>query len=596
MNKLKTLKKQLMLIKENGYSIVYLQYLIYVLSAGIFPVLGMIIPRFIINHIELGTIEINIVYQFLIKIGILLILSSIGMFYVLELSRGAFVSLRTNEFKNMCSFLFKVDYQYLENKKWLDDYNRSCETLNSDNSGFQPTYSHFFEVSGLIASSIIYIYLISKASLWITLVIFITFGFSFYFNHQKQLIEFNRREDQTSIERQIKYYRITLEDVKCAKDIRIFGLFENMVNHYHQRIDDYVKLIRYIKNKQFNYSCLEIIDALFQDVISYSILIYLAYHHKILLGDFTLYIMAIVALNTSLNTISIKIGEMDQWLGLTQEYFDFNEKYLVNQSQKEILNVPDQAIEIEFKNVSFRYPNTDKYVIKNLNLKIAAGEKLAIVGINGAGKSTIVKLLTGLFKPTSGQIFVNGKDITNLNLSEYQKLFSVVFQDFNIYNFDVNQNVSMSAIDKVNHNKVKEAIEQVGLSNKINSLPKKYNTTLLKVIDETGVELSGGQKQNIAIARAIYHQGKCVILDEPTAALDALAEQRIYENFNELIGNKTAIFISHRLASTKFCDKIALFDNDGLKEYGTHEELYRNKKEYYKMFKVQGQYYQEAKL
>ena len=276
----------------------------------------------------------------------------------------------------------------------------------------------------------------------------------------------------------------------------------------------------------------------------------------------------------------------------SNDYFNFldDNSFYTQQGNRAAL---EDNLEIEFKNVSFHYPATDKYIFKNLNFKIHRGEKLAIVGTNGAGKTTIVKMICGLFYPTEGNIYVNGIDIKEFSQEEYQKMFGVVFQDYQIYAASVIENIVGTDNDLRSINKAKKCIEKVGLKEKIESLPNSYDTQLLKVVDNTGVELSGGQSQKIAIARALYKDSNMVLLDEPTAALDALAEAEIYQNFNELVKGKTAVYISHRLSSTKFCDHIAMFTQEGLKEYGTHEELMKLKGEYYNMFITQGKYYQE---
>ena len=252
-------------------------------------------------------------------------------------------------------------------------------------------------------------------------------------------------------------------------------------------------------------------------------------------------------------------------------------------------------MEIVFDDVSFRYPNTEKYIYRHLNLRIQKGERLAVVGINGAGKSTLVKLMMGLFDVTEGEIRINDIPIQEFDKKALYSMFSAVFQEVNILAFTVRENVA-GCLNDIDDERVNKALEKVGLTETIDALPEKTDQMMLKVVEENGTMLSGGQNQTLAIARALYKDANMVILDEPTAALDALAEAEIYENFSSLVKGKTAVFISHRLASTRFCDHIALFDKDGLKEYGTHDELMERRGSYYEMFTVQGKYYtQDAK-
>ncbi|WP_281628194.1 ABC transporter ATP-binding protein, partial [Traorella massiliensis] len=313
------------------------------------------------------------------------------------------------------------------------------------------------------------------------------------------------------------------------------------------------------------------------------------------LASVSLYLSAVVGFTTIMRTFSENLSIMLTDLKLSSTYFEMitDQSYYSEDQGRNALD-EEIPIEIEFKNVSFRYPNTERYILKDFNFKIHAKEKLAIVGTNGAGKTTIVKLICGLFEPESGEILINGISMKEFCKQEYYKMFSAVFQDFEIYAGTILENVIGNDIDESSKKRGKMCLNRVGLKEKIESLPSGYDTPLVKSIDPEGVDLSGGQKQKIAIARALYKNGNVVILDEPTSALDALAEADIYQSFDDLVSNKTAIYISHRLSSTKFCDKIAFFDENGLQEYGTHEELMALKKGYYHMFEVQGQYYQEG--
>ncbi|WP_427340812.1 ABC transporter ATP-binding protein [Caloranaerobacter sp. DY30410] len=250
-----------------------------------------------------------------------------------------------------------------------------------------------------------------------------------------------------------------------------------------------------------------------------------------------------------------------------------------------------KSYDIEFKDVFFHYPNKEEMIIKGINYKLKNGTKLAIVGPNGAGKTTLIKLLTGLYTPTSGKILLNGNDITEYDLNSYYKLFSTIFQKSLVLAFSVKENI---AFDDDNIRRLHDAIKVSGLENKIESLSLKENTPLLKFLDKEGIELSGGEKQKLMLARAVYKDGAIFIFDEPTSNLDPIAEARIYEQFNDIVKDKTTIFISHRLASTKFCDTIIYLNNGVIEEMGTHEELMRKNGSYAKMFALQSQYYKEV--
>ena len=251
------------------------------------------------------------------------------------------------------------------------------------------------------------------------------------------------------------------------------------------------------------------------------------------------------------------------------------------------------SYEFEFKNVSFKYSRADKYALKDLNLKIKAGERLAVVGLNGAGKSTFIKLMLRLYEPTEGQILLNGVDISTYDIDSYYGIFSPVFQDVNLFAFTFAENISMRALENTDFSLAQKFTKDAGLGEKLESLPNGLNTQLLKIIYDDGIDMSGGEKQKLALARALYKNSPVVILDEPTSALDAIAESKLYEEFDKLIGGKTAVYISHRLSSTQFCNNVAMFMEGKMIEYGTHDSLMAANGEYAKMFNIQSQYYLE---
>lgn len=254
----------------------------------------------------------------------------------------------------------------------------------------------------------------------------------------------------------------------------------------------------------------------------------------------------------------------------------------------------DDEYEIEFKNVSFKYPGTEEYVLKNISMKLNIGERLAIVGMNGSGKTTFIKLLSRLYDPNEGEILLNGINIKKYDYDEYLNLFSIVFQDFKLFSFSLGQNVTASV--DYDEELVKEVLEKAGLKDRLDNMSKGIHTPLYKDFDEDGVEISGGEAQKIALARALYRNAPIIILDEPTAALDPIAEFEIYSKFNEIVGTKTAFYISHRLSSCRFCDEIAVFHQGEIIQKGSHDLLLEDiDGKYYELWHSQAQYYKEEK-
>ena len=272
-------------------------------------------------------------------------------------------------------------------------------------------------------------------------------------------------------------------------------------------------------------------------------------------------------------------------------YFDIPQK--MYQGSLTVEKRDDNEYYVEFKDVSFKYPGSETYALRHVNMKFKVGEKLAVVGMNGSGKTTFIKLMCRLYDPTEGEILLNGVNIKKYDYDEYLAVFSVVFQDFKLFSFSLGENVASGADYDVD--KVMAALHQSGFGERLATMPEGIKTTLYKDFDENGIEVSGGEAQKIALARALYKDSPFIILDEPTAALDPIAEYEIYSKFNEIVGDKTAIYISHRLSSCRFCDKIAVFDNGQIVQRGSHDELVADESgKYYELWHAQAQYYTES--
>ena len=272
-------------------------------------------------------------------------------------------------------------------------------------------------------------------------------------------------------------------------------------------------------------------------------------------------------------------------------YFDIPQK--MYQGSLTVEKRDDNEYYVEFKDVSFKYPGSETYALRHVNMKFKVGEKLAVVGMNGSGKTTFIKLMCRLYDPTEGEILLNGVNIKKYDYDEYLAVFSVVFQDFKLFSFSLGENVASGADYDVD--KVMAALHQSGFGERLATMPEGIKTALYKDFDENGIEVSGGEAQKIALARALYKDSPFIILDEPTAALDPIAEYEIYSKFNEIVGDKTAIYISHRLSSCRFCDKIAVFDNGQIVQRGSHDELVSEESgKYYELWHAQAQYYTES--
>lgn len=569
---------------------------IYTVLAAIYPFMSILLPKLAIGILEKG--EADAAKELVITMGIYFLVA--GFLAVLVNYLSAYISTRNTRIRllylgDMCNKLMHMDYCHQEDACFWQEYDKAINAGNSNANGIEGLYNKVCLMPAKFLSLVGMVCLAGALSpvLLISLVVHvIVIMWASKVTHD---YEYAKKEEVSKAERRIGYYRKTTQDFSYGKDIRIFNLRKRIMDNYQKEIHAFLRLFSQIRNREYIYGLAGILTLLITNVLTYGILI-----HSVLNGmpvsSFTMY----VTMTTSLMALMLEVGNDLAFVWNEGEYV--NDFYRLldapltlegEKTKTDVFSKKDEkTLEIVFDHVTFRYPGTEKNIFTDLNFTIHAGERLAIVGVNGAGKSTLVKLMTGLFAPTEGHIYINGVDITELKKSEVYDLYSAVFQDVNVLAFSIRENVGCAS-DGVNDERVQIALEKVGLGDKVKGFEKGLDQMMLKVIDEDGTDFSGGERQKLSIARGLYKDAPMVIMDEPTAALDALAEAEIYENFSELVEGKTAVYISHRLASTRFCDKIALFDADGLSEYGTHDELMEKKGKYYDMFVIQGKYYQE---
>lgn len=430
---------------------------------------------------------------------------------------------------------------------------------------------------------------------WLMIVlVLITCVIGFYMSRYVNNWHYRQRESEEKLYAQKVYVRNKAESLTLAKDIRIFGL-QNWLNDMNNSIHNLYKdfRIRYEK-KLILRDAVEALLTMARNGIAYVYLIHLSLTEGLSVSEFLLYFTAVSTFTNWVTGILQEVTKLHQEsLDITcvREFLEYPEAFRFEEGEP----VPKaEGYELKLENVSFCYPEADKDTIHNLNLTIPAGEKLAIVGLNGAGKTTLVKLLCGLLDPTEGKVLLNGQDIRKMNRREYYGLFSAVFQEFSVLNVTIAENITQTR-DNIDWQKVHSCIEKAGLSETIAELPDGLNTHVGREVYLDGVLFSGGQTQRLMLARALYKDGPILLLDEPTAALDPIAENDIYMKYNDMTKGKTSMFISHRLASTRFCDRIIFVSDGRITEEGTHESLLAKNGEYAKLFEIQSRYYQEGR-
>jgi ABC-type multidrug transport system fused ATPase/permease subunit len=491
--------------------------------------------------------------------------------------------------------ILSIGYEHLEDSKILAVHSKAAQANNSDYNGIQGLLIHGEYALRELFTCLAAVFILGSFNPFVIVVCVISGVINFFLqNHIQKRVKKNVWDALDSYWRREEYVKRTAQDFEYGKDIRVYnikGFILNKLSNLHKERLEKSKLSARYWGFQ---SGMNIIISLTGNTVIVFILLDSIIKGDVSVSDFAL--MFGVG-NTLINQLNGFLSQVSYGINCSRQVNDFRTflEYPIDDNEEDKISMPDcDSYEFEFKNVGFKYPNTEEFALRNLNITLKPGKRLAVVGQNGAGKSTFIKLLCGLYQPTEGEILLNGVNINRYKRAEYFKVFSPVFQDIEMFAFEIAENVSMS--EETDTAKAKTAVNDAGLGEKVSSLPDGIHTQLLKVLYDEGTDLSGGEKQKLALARALYKNAPVVVLDEPTSALDALTEQNLYQSFDRLIGGKTSVYISHRLSSTQFCDNVAMFEDGGLNEYGTHESLLAAGGKYAEMFMTQAQYYKESEV
>ncbi len=491
---------------------------------------------------------------------------------------------------------FTCFYQQKESAKNQTLYERAQQATWESN-GNQPLTDMPLRSVHLIQNAACYLLfgsVISFVSPWLVLLLTVAPTVNWLCAKTYQKWEYSHRDCWTDVDRKLWYVQTTPADYATAKDIRIYsmaGWFREMAQILSK---ERTAWDREMTSRQFLSRIADLVVVLLRDGAAYALLIIMFMNGEITVDQFVLFFAAISSFATYVGNI------MNEWNGAREtsliicdfrQYLDLPE--YDGTGEEKVADHIGRAPAITFDNVSFRYEGAEEDTLRNISFSIKAGEKIAIVGLNGAGKTTLVKLLCGLYIPTKGDIHINDVSISKFKRADYYALFSPVFQDSRTAFFTLAETVSGQCGDAINPERVEDCLRRAGLGNKIDQLPKGIYTYLDKQLHEDGTELSGGEVQKLMLARALYKDAPVLVLDEPTAALDPIAENAIYQQYCEMTANKTSIFISHRLASTRFCDRIFYLKNGQIQECGSHAELMAQGGEYKDLFDIQSCWYKE---
>lgn len=405
--------------------------------------------------------------------------------------------------------------------------------------------------------------------------------------------EKKHRDFWLPLDRKLNYIAGKMNSFACAKELRLYAADKWLLPKYTGLLKERRMWSKRERNQGALNAVLSNVLSTAREVIVYGFLIWAVFTGKMKPDDFILYVGLALSLSSGMGMIVGAFRELKEHELSISDYRKMLSMPDSRRRKPEKMPEISDAPGITFSHVSYAYPGAEEETLKDVDIHIRPGEKIALVGLNGAGKTTLIKLLCGMYEPTKGEILINGEPSVKWGLEEWYKLFSVVFQDIGVYPATIMENVSSCAPEQADRERVRKCLDQAGLLELVEGLPQGMDTYLQKDMFKEGVNLSGGETQKLLLARAIYRSAPILLLDEPTAALDAIAENRMYLKYNELTRGRTSVFISHRLSSTRFCDRIFMMEEGRILEQGSHQELMEKKGAYYRLFQVQSHYYQK---
>lgn len=561
------------------------------LSAGK-SVAELLIAPAILNKIELSASLGSVVFTIAAFALVLMLLSGLRSYVDTNALFGRIAVRSQGIYLSISRKYAKTSYPNLLNTDFLALGEKASAACSANSEASEAIWTTLTDLMTSCTGFIVYLALLTNLNLWLAALVAATTAVSYFASKRINEWGYLHRSEELELTKKIEYANKTATSREFAKDIRMFGLRGWLEDLWGSTMRLYSAFCAKRERKYIWANIIDIVLTFLRNGIAYAFLIGITVKNGLPASQFLLYFAALSGFAQWVVEILDKLSVMHKQsldISTIREFLDWDEPFDLNGGER-IAFEPNKQYEIRLDDVSFRYPKADKDTLSHINLTVHPGEKLAIVGLNGAGKTTLVKLVCGFLDPTEGRILLNGEDIRKFNRNDYYALFSAVFQEFSVLDVTVKENVAQ-CVDGIDETRVWQCIDKAGLTEKIQSLPKGIETHLGRRVFKDGVEFSGGQTQRLMLARALYKNAPILVLDEPTAALDPIAENDIYQKYNDMTHGRTSFFISHRLASTRFCDRIIFVDSGKIAEEGTHDELLKNGGGYAYMFEVQSKYY-----
>ena len=561
------------------------------LSAGK-SVAELLIAPAILNKIELSASLGSVVFTIAAFALVLMLLSGLRSYVDTNALFGRIAVRSQGIYLSISRKYAETSYPNLLNTDFLALGEKASAACAGNSESSEAIWTTLTDLMTSCIGFIVYLALLTNLNLWLAALVAATTAVSYFASKRINEWGYLHRSEELELTKRIEYANKTATSREFAKDIRMFGLRGWLEDLWGSTMRLYSAFCAKRERKYIWANIIDIVLTFLRNGIAYAFLIGITVKNGLPASQFLLYFAALSGFAQWVVEILDKLSVMHKQsldISTIREFLDWDEPFDLNGGER-IAFEPNKQYEIRLDNVSFRYPKADKDTLSHINLTVHPGEKLAIVGLNGAGKTTLVKLVCGFLDPTEGRILLNGEDIRKFNRNDYYALFSAVFQEFSVLDVTVKENVAQ-CVDGIDETRVWQCIDKAGLTEKIQSLPKGIETHLGRRVFKDGVEFSGGQTQRLMLARALYKNAPILVLDEPTAALDPIAENDIYQKYNDMTHGRTSFFISHRLASTRFCDRIIFVDGGKIAEEGTHDELLKNGGGYAYLFEVQSKYY-----
>ena len=557
------------------------------------PLVTMYLPRTVLAQLEAGTPISVLVLTILGFTGLLTLLRAVKVWAESMMERDGMMIRIERTWANH-HMAFTCDYDWYDSADFVAGHEKAMDTVRNSNASFEAFFPCLVKLCAGALGFLAYLGILLRVGWWIAPLTGACTVFTALLRMRSNRLRESGREQFWQYYKRSDYITTSAMDAKAAKDIRLFGIaswFRELFESQLRLFDDW--------NSGMERGLLmaDLLDCgmtVVREGVAYFVLISMVLNRQITVPDFVLYFAAVGGFSAWVSDIMSSYTELDRHCLDIASYRNQTEhpnRYLHGEGL-DAGTLTGKPLEIRLEHVSYRYPGSDADSLKDINLTIHPGEKLAVVGLNGAGKTTLVKLICGLLDPTEGTVLLNGTDLREFDRDSVYALYSVVFQDFCILPMTLAENISQGPVDE---NRVRECLSRADLLEKVESLPCGLDSRMCREVFEDAVEFSGGETQRLMLARAIYKEAPAVLLDEPTAALDPIAEHQMYLRYSQLTEGRTSVYISHRLASTRFCDRVIYLEDGRITEEGTHDSLMAERGTYYKLFEIQSQYYRAGK-